>query len=723
MAASKYLTLIILFLFPLSLIGQDCGCSAFNLNRDSTVLVAFFEAMGGPAWTNKNGWENSALPPAEWYGVIADPSSPECINCLDLDGQLTSATDLTPGCGSCRVMDEGPPGNNLRITAASGWPEVFSLPCLRKLSLDNNGFNIPLPDFSGFTSLCELFLRDNGFTGRISTTLFNNPELKILNLNDNELSGSIPDNLKDENVLPSLNFLYLNKNRLSGAIPILNNLSTYAVAQNNFTFEDILPALEILGDSILIYRNQRPVFHHVDSTVALGLPFSLALDFDLEVPDNVYQWYLDGSPVADQTTNTLTLDSFTVAHTGTWSVRIRNPRATGDTLESFPIMLNGCTPGIREESRDVCPGQIAIIDDISFSGDSLYYPPVRARNGCDSVWRVTLNFHNPLTILDTFVCEGDRITLDGQPYEPGNYDILTENTTCLIDDTLRLTVTEATVANLGAAEIADTLSCGPAFQPRANLPPNTFGRWVLSGEAFTLDLTDPDAVITDFSPGNNPVTWVLGTEGCSAYDSITRNILQSPLFFPLADSLPPLLDDQSVFPEAAPFDVLRNDDGWQDFGTPLDLIVTDPPGRGWARFDDNNRLIYQRGLGAGRDTIRYTINDNDCMLAEGEVFVLIEPRVLGANDLPPNVITPNGDGYNDVLVIPLLHYNPDAFPESVLRVFLGEELLYEITNYQCDWGGTLPDGSLPEAGTFFRYTIEYGDPRFAPHAINLKVTY
>lgn len=721
MAANKYSTLFALIIFSLTLTGQDCDCTAENLDRDTTVLIRFYAAMGGQNWTINSNWTNTDSLPGAWYGISTDPLFPQCIDCLDLDGQLEFPTDLTEGCGSCLVINDNPPGNNLQLVDNSEWPNDFSLPCLRKLSLDNNEFNIPFPDFSGFTSLCELIAQKNGFFGELSTSHFNNPNLKVLNLNDNELTGTIPADLKD--ALPELNFLYLNKSKLSGEIPVLDGMSTYAVSGNNFTFEDILPALEVLTDSILIYRNQRPVFHHVDSTVALGLPFSLALDFDLEVPDNVYQWCLDGSPVADQTTNTLTLDSFTVAHTGTWSVRIRNPRATRDTLESFPIMLSGCTPGIREESRDVCPGQIAIIDDISFSGDSLYFPPVRARNGCDSVWRVILNFYNPLTILDTFVCEGDSIILNGQQYLPGNYEILTENTTCLIDDTLRLTVTEATVANLGAAEIADTLSCGPAFQPQGNLPPNTFGRWVLSGEAFTLDLTDPDAVITDFSPGNNPVTWVLGTEGCSAYDSITRNILQSPLFFPLADSLPPLLDDQSVFPEAAPFDVLRNDDGWQDFDLPLVLIVTDPPGRGRAWFDENNRLVYERGLGAGRDTIRYTINDDDCMLAEGEVFVLIEPRVLGANDLPPNVITPNGDGYNDVLVIPLLHHNPDAFPESVLKVFLGEELLYEITNYQCDWGGTLPDGSLPEAGTFFRYTIEYGDPRFAPHAINLKVTY
>jgi gliding motility-associated-like protein len=58
-----------------------------------------------------------------------------------------------------------------------------------------------------------------------------------------------------------------------------------------------------------------------------------------------------------------------------------------------------------------------------------------------------------------------------------------------------------------------------------------------------------------------------------------------------------------------------------------------------------------------------------------------------------NVVTPNGDGFNDFLVFPNLNY----YPESTLVIFnrWGKKI-YEASNYKNDW-----DGSDQSDGTYF----------------------
>jgi len=57
----------------------------------------------------------------------------------------------------------------------------------------------------------------------------------------------------------------------------------------------------------------------------------------------------------------------------------------------------------------------------------------------------------------------------------------------------------------------------------------------------------------------------------------------------------------------------------------------------------------------------------------------------------PNIITPNGDGYNDFLVIP----NADKYPGNVLKVFnRWGKVVYEMENYDNKWnGGNFADGT------------------------------
>jgi gliding motility-associated-like protein len=70
----------------------------------------------------------------------------------------------------------------------------------------------------------------------------------------------------------------------------------------------------------------------------------------------------------------------------------------------------------------------------------------------------------------------------------------------------------------------------------------------------------------------------------------------------------------------------------------------------------------------------------------------------------PNIITPNGDGANDVLVIP----NADKYPGNVLKVYnRWGKVVFEQTNYDNTW-----DGATLSDGTYF-YIFTYLDREYS----------
>lgn len=74
----------------------------------------------------------------------------------------------------------------------------------------------------------------------------------------------------------------------------------------------------------------------------------------------------------------------------------------------------------------------------------------------------------------------------------------------------------------------------------------------------------------------------------------------------------------------------------------------------------------------------------------------------------PNIFTPNGDGINDLFIIPCLQ--TDRFPDNKVVIFneWGSEVHYGAP-YNNDWNGTYGGNELP-VGTYF-YIIDTGDGR------------
>ena len=99
----------------------------------------------------------------------------------------------------------------------SGKIPNLDLPELKVLDLHNNNLKDSIPKFDSLPNLTELILNKNELSGSIPD--FNLPRLETLILFDNQLSGSIPDF-----DLPRLKTLFLFDNQLSGSIPDFKNL-------------------------------------------------------------------------------------------------------------------------------------------------------------------------------------------------------------------------------------------------------------------------------------------------------------------------------------------------------------------------------------------------------------------------------------------------------------------------------------------------------------------
>ncbi len=178
---------------------------------DKAVLIAFYNATGGPDWTNHSNWVSN-VPLGNWYGVITDDDGRvselrlRANNLVGpIPGELRNLENLTS-------MDFGL--NQL----SGGLPhELGQLSNLTSLRLDGNHLSGSIPvELSNLSNLEKWNLGANEISGSIPPELGRLVNLKTLDFRDNDFTGRIPPELGQ---LASLESIWLDNNRLTGGIP------------------------------------------------------------------------------------------------------------------------------------------------------------------------------------------------------------------------------------------------------------------------------------------------------------------------------------------------------------------------------------------------------------------------------------------------------------------------------------------------------------------------
>ena len=135
-----------------------------------------------------------------------------------------------------------------------------------------------------------------------------------------------------------------------------------------------------------------------------------------------------------------------------------------------------------------------------------------------------------------------------------------------------------------------------------------------------------------------------------------------------------------------------------------DITIVEVPTNGTAKVVDGLLNYTPRQNFHGPDVLVYEICNTDCPDDCDRATVRI--NVLGSSGnqtcFVPNIITPNGDGRNDVFEVPCLE---DTYTNNNMRIFnrWGDKV-FEKDGYANDWDGRYKGNLLP-AGTYF-YLIQ-----------------
>ncbi len=275
--------------------------------------------------------------------------------------------------------------------------------------------------------------------------------------------------------------------------------------------------------------------------------------------------------------------------------------------------------------------------------------------------------------------------------------VIAESYGCLSDPSelvhVLTSIMPASIADAGedifACDDSD-LALSAAIQPGA--------QWSTPFTAIQIESpVNPYTLVTGLPEGNSIFVWSLSYNVCKDYsrDTVVVYIPETPV---AADDQ--YQTDYNTDVSMTPAD---NDDFAADATIYFDRLefpegIIENIGNNSFRFVPNVYFI-------GKITIPYRLIHNDCPAKYSDAVIEIEVGDI-SDCFGMNVITPNGDGINDILVFPCLA--TPLYPSNRLIVFnqWGDEV-YSVSPYLNDWQGTYKDKDLP-VGTYY-YLLDLGN--------------
>lgn len=222
-------------------------------NPDRAVLIALYNATGGPGWEEDRNW-NGVSSMGTWHGV--ETNSAGFVTELVLPSN-NLAGPLPTQLGDLAHLERLVLDNN-ELTGRIP-PELGNLGRLTMLDLSWNGLVGSIPSELGMlVALDTLDLFSNDLSGTIPRTLGDLESVQRLTVGWNQLSGAIPGELGN---LANAAYMNFSLNELTGTIPTefgnLSSIEVLSVSRNNLngTIPTELGSLETL-EALYLYDNQ-----------------------------------------------------------------------------------------------------------------------------------------------------------------------------------------------------------------------------------------------------------------------------------------------------------------------------------------------------------------------------------------------------------------------------------------------------------------------------------
>jgi hypothetical protein len=208
-------------------------------------MALLYCEWNGDNWPDGELWL-SEMHECDWYSNIGvDPCSrDDTYQIIRSNGQQMQGT-LPPEMAMLTSLWEISLADNM-LSGAIPY-EFRELSQLDTVSLSSNLFEGPIPSFMWeFEDMTYLDLANNMFTGTIPNTVhLTEPNLNVLLVGNNDLSGSIPSTLGSLN----WNRLHLDGNEFSGSIPPnLNSINLEELYLHNNQLTGTFPASPFVND-------------------------------------------------------------------------------------------------------------------------------------------------------------------------------------------------------------------------------------------------------------------------------------------------------------------------------------------------------------------------------------------------------------------------------------------------------------------------------------------
>lgn len=478
------------------------------------------------------------------------------------------------------------------------------------------------------------------------------------------------------------------------------------------------------------------------------------LEANMNYPDLLYTWYKDGNVIQPSTKGayTFALDTNDAQFPGDYTVRIQGDAICTETSDPVSITQAGIFTLSRDNPANVVilPGQTT---NLNVSADTA---PVSYQWYKD---KIALNGETGSSLVANSV----GVYYAAVSYSGGSCPVATKNsetTTVVFPDSFEFTIDYATdytdCANtsiaLELASINAVLPNGSKLEVTSDLISSFSYQWIKDGANISgatssnISLTNTTengnysvvGTLDGFSPVSNTLPVHLLTNEnltitssatllCDAGDTVnisTENDLSGEKFRWSKDGI--LLADTSevlTISEPGTYQLIVQRNGCEMQSNQIivsllddSLITLDPPGNeivfpegsirvvsasganSYQWFNENNVLL------SNTDSLTLTLEGtymliasvNDCEISK--TFTVSYQDTFGV----PNVITANGDGFNDQWVLPNT-YTKDPAINVIIYNHKGEEVLNQF-QYKNNW----PEASMkfPKQNMVFYYTIK-----------------
>ena len=335
------------------------------LPSDSLALVDFYNAAGGPNWTNQGGWLKGNV--STWVGIVVTNNR---VTSLTLDGLNTTdgvnnfSGTVSPSIGNLSELTtlqlNGNETKAVYIDLHGALPaEIWNLNKLTKLQIKYTKISSWNPaNLYKMKSLVEFNLMATKVGGSLPDSLFTLPKIQKLYLHYCNFSGAVPATIAKATSLTR--FYVWGGNKLT-SLPYVNitkkSLAKIELYGNYFNFKDV----KAYADSSAKYLGYTNSYQLAKDTTKVSVyPGSKYVMHGVVTNGEGYAWFKDTSTTPLSTIDSLTVNNVAFSDTGIYVCKAQSSLVSGFDIRSIY--------NLKVKAFDLTSDSLALVDFYKAAG-------------------------------------------------------------------------------------------------------------------------------------------------------------------------------------------------------------------------------------------------------------------------------------------------------------------------------------------------------------------